>query len=417
MLFRILLKRLIRFGTVRLIEANSREYIIGSGEDPRCTVRLRDKLLGFTLALNPSLSVGEAFMNGRLTVDDGRIYDFLEIIARNLNTLDVEPLWARIAGYGHRFASRIGRNRAKRNAAHHYDLSGELYRLFLDADEQYSCAYFSSLDDSLEQAQLNKKRHLAAKLYFDRPGLKVLDIGSGWGGLGIYLAGEADADVTGITLSDEQHKVSNERVAESGLGDRVRFEMRDYREETSQYDRVVSVGMLEHVGRRSYREYFDKIADLMTDDGVAVVHSIGYFEPPGPINPFIRKYIFPGADLPSLSEICAAVEHSGLFVTDIEVLRLHYAETLRAWRRKFVANWDQVMELYDERFCRMWLFYLALCEIGFRHRTTMVFQIQLTKRIDTLPITRDYMVDWERERLADPQAARRRLRSVNTLGE
>jgi cyclopropane-fatty-acyl-phospholipid synthase len=251
-------------------------------------------------------------------------------------------------------------------------------------------------DDSLEKAQHNKKRHLASKLYLNRSGLKILDIGSGWGGLGIYLAEEGDADVTGITLSEEQHKVSNERAGHAKLDNRVRFELQDYRDATGQYDRIVSVGMLEHVGRRNYRDYFRQIRDLLTDDGVAVVHSIGFFDPPGPINPFIRKYIFPAAEIPSLSEVLSAVEQTGLLATDVEILRLHYAETLRAWREKFLIRWDEAARLYDEQFCRMWLFYLTLCEIGFRHRTMMVFQLQLTKRIDALPLTRDYMFDWER---------------------
>lgn len=419
MLFRMLLKRLIRFGTVRLIEANGRAHVFGSGQEPCCTLRLRDRAAGFTLGLHPTLKLGEAFMDGRLTVDDGRLYEFLEIVARNLNALDAGPYWTRLSGLSQLVPWRINRTRARRNVTHHYDLSGELYRLFLDDDLQYSCAYFTSPHDSLEAAQLNKKRHLAAKLYMNRQDLKVLDIGAGWGGLGMYLAGETGAEVTGITLSDEQHRVSNQRATGAGLGDRVRFDLRDYREETSRYDRIVSVGMLEHVGRPGYQTYFDKIRDLLNDDGVAVVHSIGYFDPPGPINPFIRKHIFPGAELPSLSEICTAVERSGLLVNDVEVLRVHYADTLRAWRQRFLVSWDKAAELYDERFCRMWLFYLALCEIGFRYRGTMVFQIQLTKKIDTLPLTRDYMIDWERERehRTRQKVGRRRLRTVNTPGE
>jgi cyclopropane-fatty-acyl-phospholipid synthase len=288
----------------------------------------------------------------------------------------------------------IGKTR--RNVAHHYDLSGELYDLFLDRDRHYSCAYFAHPGDTLDVAQDNKKRHIAAKLLLDRPGLKILDIGSGWGGLALYLARAADADVTGVTLSTEQHKVSQTRSAQAGLADQVRFHLRDYREEYGRYNRIVSVGMFEHVGKRNYAEFFGKLRGLLEDHGVALIHSIGYSDTPGPINPFIRKYIFPGADLPTLSEISAAAERSGLIVTDVEILRRHYAETLRHWRERFVARWNDAAQIYDERFCRMWEFYLALCEVGFRYRTNVVLQMQLTKRMDAVPITRDYMFDWER---------------------
>lgn len=290
-------------------------------------------------------------------------------------------------------------DRARRNVAHHYDLSGQLYDLFLDSDRQYSCAYFISASDSLETAQQNKKRHIAAKLLLDRQGLKILDIGSGWGGLGLYLAEEPGADVTGVTLSVEQHKVCQARAAAAGLADRVRFQLRDYRQVAGEYDRIVSVGMFEHVGKKNYDEFFAKLNGLLKEDGVALLHAIGSSGAPAPINPFIRKYIFPGADLASLSEVCSAAERSGLIVTDVEILRLHYAETLRHWRRRFMANWQRVVALYDERFCRMWEFYLILCEIGFRFRSMMVFQIQLAKQSDIVPLTRDYMVNWERERM------------------
>lgn len=395
MLFGILLKRLIHVGSIRLIDTNGRERLFGNGEDPRCTIRLHDKSLGTKLAFRPSLSIGEAFMDGGMTIEEGDLFDLLEIFAQNLDDLEVNPVLSFIERIRHHLAMSISRDRAKTNVVHHYDLSRELYDLFLDGDKQYSCAYFLSPDDSLEEAQLNKKLHLAAKLYLNRPNLEILDVGSGWGGFGIYLATEAEADVTGITLSEEQYKISNERAGHANLGNRARFHMQDYREATGQYDRIVSVGMFEHVGRRSYPDYFRKICDLMRHDGVALVHSIGFFDQPGPVNPFIRKYIFPGAEIPSLSEVFAAVEQTGLFVTDIEILRFHYAETLRLWRERFLSNWSKVARRYDERFCRMWLFYLVLCEIGFRHRTMMVFQLQLAKRTDTLPITRDYITDWE----------------------
>jgi cyclopropane-fatty-acyl-phospholipid synthase len=278
-------------------------------------------------------------------------------------------------------------------------LSGQLYDLFLDRDRQYSCAYFTSPGDSLETAQENKKRHIAAKLLLDRPGLNILDIGSGWGGMALYLAAEASADVIGVTLSVEQHKVSEARAEAAGLTDQVRFQLCDYRQVTGCYDRIVSVGMFEHVGKKNYGEFFAKLNGLLADEGVALLHAIGFSDAPGPINPFIRKYIFPGADLASLSEVFAAAERSGMIVTDVEILRLHYADTLRHWRKRFMANWQHIAALYDERFCRMWEFYLVTCEIGFRFRSMMVFQVQLAKQSNAVPMTRDYMVDWERARM------------------
>jgi cyclopropane-fatty-acyl-phospholipid synthase len=284
--------------------------------------------------------------------------------------------------------------RARRNVAHHYDLSDQLYELFLDRDRQYSCAYFGSPEDDLDTAQESKKRHIAAKLLL-RPGLKVLDIGSGWGGLALYLAGECGADVTGLTLSEEQHKVATRRAAAAGLSDRVRFHLRDYREETGRYDRIVSVGMFEHVGVNQYPTYFRRLSELLTADGVALLHSIGRMEGPGTTNPWIRKYIFPGGYSPALSEVVPEAERARLWITDIEILRLHYAETLRAWRRRFEHNRERICELYDERFCRMWEMYLVGAEIAFRRDGHLVFQMQLAKAVDTVPLTRDYMVAWE----------------------
>jgi cyclopropane-fatty-acyl-phospholipid synthase len=285
--------------------------------------------------------------------------------------------------------------RAQRNVAHHYDLSGTLYDLFLDADRQYSCAYFVGDNDSLEVAQDNKKLHLAAKLLL-QPGQKVLDIGSGWGGLALYLARLAGVDVTGVTLSTEQQKVAQDRARAAGIADKVRFHLRDYREESGTYDRIVSVGMFEHVGAAHYREFFAKARDLLTEDGVMLLHSIGRMEPPGGTNPWLRKYIFPGGYTPALSEVFAAAERVGLWVTDVEVLRLHYAATLREWRRRFESNRDKIRAIYDERFCRMWEFYLVGCELSFRHLGQMVFQMQLARRLDTVPLTRDYIAEFER---------------------
>ena len=299
--------------------------------------------------------------------------------------------------------------RARRNVAHHYDIDGAIYDLFLDRDRQYSCAYFAR-DMGLDAAQLAKKRHLAAKLAL-APGQRILDIGSGWGGLGIYLAKAVGANVTGVTLSREQLKISNERAAREGLEQTVRFEHKDYRELDGQFDRIVSVGMFEHVGVNHYATYFRKIAQLLAKDGVALIHTIGRLGPPTATDPFIAKYIFPGGYIPALSEIVPAVARAGLIVADIEILRLHYAKTLRAWRERFLANWDKVAAIRDERFCRMWEFYLAGSEVAFRHQGLVVFQVQIVKRIGALPITRDYMMDGE-QRLLEQDVIHARPRLI-----
>jgi cyclopropane-fatty-acyl-phospholipid synthase len=365
-------------------------------------VRVTSRWSELALTLRPALAVGEAYMDGKLIIEEGSLYDFLDLLAQNLASAPGGPgrrLFEQI-GRIRKQANRIGR--AQRNVAHHYDLSPALYDLFLDQDRQYSCAYFRHPDDTLERAQEQKKQHIAAKLLLDRPGLKVLDIGSGWGGMACFLAETFGADVTGVTLSQEQHAYSIERAARSPARDRLHFELRDYRELEGPFDRVVSVGMFEHVGKRNYSEFFAKLGALLTEDGIALIHSIGYSDTPAPINPFMRKYIFPGADLPSMSEVFTAVEPKGFFVTDLEILRLHYAETLRHWRNRFSAQADKVRSLYDERFYRMWVFYLVLCEVGFRRCTNIVFQMQLTRRIDRLPITRDYMLDAELEGKTEP---------------
>ncbi len=409
MLFAALLKSIVQVGSLRLIDGAGRTHRFGDGSAPRCTIRLAGRGQDYGLALNPALSVGEAYMDGTLTIEEGTLYDFLEIAARNYGNLERTAWFTLLNTLTRRLRQYNPMGRARRNVAHHYDLSGKLYDLFLDRDRQYSCAYFTAEGDSLETAQENKKRHIASKLLLDRPGLTVLDIGSGWGGLGLYLAQEAGADVTGVTLSTEQHKVSRARAAELGLADRVRFHLRDYREEPGRYDRIVSVGMFEHVGVPHYREFFGKLKELLAEDGVALLHSIGRMDPPGGTNPWVQKYIFPGGYAPSLSEVLAAVQEVGLWVTDIEILRLHYAETLRVWRQRFAANRDAIRALYDERFCRMWDFYLTGCELGFRHGGQMVFQMQLARRQEAVPLTRDYMTEWERAHMG---GGRTRLRAV-----
>jgi cyclopropane-fatty-acyl-phospholipid synthase len=404
MLLRVLLNQLVRSGTLTVIDADGRISVFGDGEAPHATLRFHSRAAARKLPFNPSLYFGEGYMDGVITVEEGGLDGFLEIALKNYRHLEEHWLFRIVA-----LVSRQTRwlahyntiGKARRNVAHHYDLSGRLYELFLDRDRNYSCAYFTEPHDNLERAQEDKKLHLASKLLLDRPGLKVLDIGSGWGGLGLYLAETAGCDVTGVTLSEEQHRESEQRAAQAGLESHCRFLLRDYRQQTGHYDRIVSVGMFEHVGRRHYDQFFAKVRDLLADDGVCLVHSIGRSEPPGGSNPFIRKYIFPGGELPALSEVLAAVERCGLLVTDLEILRLHYAETLKLWYERFQANRREVAEMYDERFCRMWELYLKSCEMSFRHQEQMVFQLQLAKRIDALPITRDYMNDWERRRGAE----------------
>lgn len=401
MLFQKLLQKVIKNGSLRLIDARGRVTDFGDGTGRRCTMRLHNRRLEYKLVLNPPLYLAEAYMDGEVTLDEGTLRDFIEMLARNYHHLENN----RLVKFGFTLGGHVRRlkqynpvGKAQQNVAHHYDLSGQLYDLFLDADRQYSCAYFRHGDETLEQAQADKKLHLAAKLLFDRPGMKLLDIGSGWGGLGLYLARAGDCEVTGVTLSTEQHKVSQERARKAGLDDRVQFHLRDYREDKNKYDRIVSVGMFEHVGKKNYREYFEKVKDLLTDDGVFVLHSVGRVNEPGPVNPFIRKYIFPGTDVPTLGEVLPVIEDAMLIVTDVEVLRLHYAETLRIWEERFQANRDKIAELYDERFCRMWEAYLVGCEMGFRYQGLMVFQIQIAKKIDAVPLTRDYIYEWEHKR-------------------
>ena len=406
-MFSALLKTVIRTGSLTIIDGSGRPHLIGDGSPPEVVVRINGRSTDWRLAVNPALSIGEAYMDGALTIDSGSLYDFIDILARNMNNLGNNAWLALLARMRRSLKQHNPLAKARRNVASHYDLSGQLYDLFLDHDHNYSCAYFSGPDDSLEQAQENKKNHIAAKLILDRPGLRVLDIGSGWGGLALHLARNTGAQVTGITLSVEQHAVSQQRAAAAGLSDRVQFHLRDYRAETGLYDRIVSVGMFEHVGKRNYADFFTMIDRVLMPDGIALIHTIGDVGVPGAINPFIRKHIFPGADTPSLSELFGTVEASGLFATDLEILRLHYAETLRHWRHRVSLNRNEIIDLYDERFFRMWEFYLTLCEIGFRRLTNVVFQLQLARNWERVPITRDYMVDTERHyaSLRTPQPA------------
>jgi cyclopropane-fatty-acyl-phospholipid synthase len=406
----ILLRRIVQNGALTFIDAGGVAHRYGDGGGSPIVVRATDKGLERHLVLDPQLALGEGYMDGRLVMVEGRIYDFLELLLTNLQR-QPEPAWTKglvVARYLVRRLLQFNPSgRAQRNVAHHYDINGAIYDLFLDRDRQYSCAYFTEGAD-LEEAQLAKKRHLAAKLAIT-PGQRVLDIGSGWGGLGLYLAKIAHCDVTGVTLSAEQLKISRERAVREGLARAVHFEFKDYRKVEGRFDRIVSVGMFEHVGVNHYATFFRKVRDLLVDDGVAVVHTIGRSEPPTVTNPFIAKYIFPGGYIPALSEMVAAIERSGLMITDLEVLRIHYADTLRAWRERFLANWDKAAAVLDETFCRMWEFYLAGSETAFRYQNLVVFQVQLAKRVGGLPLTRDYMLTDER-RLLEQEAIESRPR-------
>jgi cyclopropane-fatty-acyl-phospholipid synthase len=389
-----LLKRFVKTGTLTVIDATGKKHVFRGGPGPQVAFRITDKRLYRKMFFNPDLALGEGYMDGTLQFEGCTIYDFLHLFNLNRLSLGAYPLQSVIRKISKTFRFLQQHNpigKARENVAHHYDLSSELYALFLDIDQQYSCAYFEDESDTLEQAQLNKKRHIAAKLLL-QPGQRVLDIGCGWGGMALELAQMEDVEVVGVTLSTEQHQVATRRARELGLSDRVRFELRDYRDLTEKFDRIVSVGMFEHVGVKHYDEFFGKIKNLLTDDGVMLLHSIGRMSPPGTTGPWIRKYIFPGGYTPSMSEVFAATERQRLWVTDVEILRLHYAETLRHWAERFQANRAHVAKLYDERFCRMWEFYLACAEMVFRQGSGMVFQMQLTKDRHAVPQTRDYML-------------------------
>jgi cyclopropane-fatty-acyl-phospholipid synthase len=397
--FKAYLHRLIRKGRLEVETADRTVETFGDGAGPVIGVKLLDRAAEWKLMLNPALSLGELYMDGRIVVTKGDLYSLLELGARNLAKLE-GLFWikalnkARIALRG--LHQRNDRRSAKRNIAVHYDLNERLYGLFLDSDRQYSCAYFEYPGQSLEDAQTAKKRHIAAKL-LPEDGAAVLDIGCGFGGLGLYLAGVAGAHVTGVTLSEEQFAVANTRARQTGLDDHVEFRLQDYRDVGETLDRIVSVGMFEHVGASRYDEFFAKVRTLLKDDGVMLLHSIGRNSVPGVTNPWIRKYIFPGGYIPSLSEVLPAIERAGLYVTDVEILRLHYADTLRAWRERFVAHRDEAARLYDERFCRMWEFYLAGSETSFRVDGHMIMQFQLAKRQESVPLKRDYIPEREAE--------------------
>ena len=414
----LILRRIVARGDLTFITHKGVRHTFGDGAGRRVVVRLADRRLERQLALDPQLAVGEAYMDGRLVMVEGTVYDLLSVVLGNMMERPL-PRWTQSIDLARFMTRRIAQynpaRRARRNVAHHYDIDGTIYDLFLDSDRQYSCAYFSDRATTLEEAQVAKKRHLAAKLTV-REGHRVLDIGSGWGGLSLYLARTAGCAVEGITLSVEQLKLAQERAQRQGLGKVVHFDLRDYREVEGRFDRIVSVGMFEHVGVNHYGTFFRKIRDMLADDGAALIHFIGRSDRPAVTNPFIAKYIFPGGYIPALSEVMPAIERSGLIATDIEILRLHYAETLRHWRERFLRHRHEAARVKGERFCRMWEFYLAGSECAFRYQNLVVFQIQLARRVDALPWVRDYMGQGERT-LAMAERERSRHQAPPMAGE
>ncbi len=415
MLLEMLLHRIIRHGHLEVVTFSENRFVFGDQTGEPVIIRFNDRRAQWAFMIDPYLYVGELYSDGRLIVEHGSIYDFLAIVLSNMKGAKL-PLPERIIDMG-RYALRHIRqfnvgSRAKRNIAHHYDFDARLYALFLDSDRQYSCAYFEHPGQSLDEAQLAKKRHIAAKLLIEQ-GNRVLDIGCGWGGLALYLAGTANAEVRGITLSEEQYEVAVNRAHDEGISDRTTFALEDYRNTQGHFDRIVSVGMLEHVGVDFYETYFQTISKLLDANGVAVIHAICRPEGPGHTNPWIQKYIFPGGYIPALSEVLPAIERSGLLVTDVEMLRVHYAETLRNWRERFMSRRSEARALWGEHFCRMWEFYLSGSETSFRYEDMMVFQIQLAKDQTAVPIVRDYVTERE-------NALRKReslLTSVRLAGE
>jgi cyclopropane-fatty-acyl-phospholipid synthase len=392
-LFDRMMRGFVSVGRLDVTLANGQRRSYAGAPGPQVAMQFNTADLPRKLVLATDMAVGEGYMNGDLTLEGDDLRGFFAFLTMNVERS--EHLWWRRSAYWarksrRRFDQWNPAHRARENVAHHYDLSARLYDLFLDADRQYSCAYFTQPDLSLEDAQTAKKAHIANKLCL-QPGMRVFEIGSGWGGLALSLARDYEVEVLGVTLSTEQHAWATERARAEGLSDRVRFELKDYRAVTGQFDRIVSVGMFEHVGVPHYRQYFDVVRDRLTDTGVALIHTIGRAAPPGTTSPWIAKYIFPGGYIPALSEMSHAFENAGLYQTDIEVWRLHYAETLKHWQDRFEAKSDQAATLYDDRFVRMWRFYLAASEMTFRHGRQCVFQVQLARAQDAVPLTRAYM--------------------------
>ncbi|UVK46726.1 cyclopropane-fatty-acyl-phospholipid synthase family protein [Mesorhizobium sp. AR07] len=399
-LLRHVLHSLVRKGNLRVIGPNGMMDSFGDGTGVPAYIHIKTLRAGRAITFDPMLALPEAYMRSEVDIPEGGILGLMRIVFQNIGNAGIDTAWTRaVDGVRHafrRFQQINTTRRARRNVEVHYDLSVNLYRLFLDDDMQYSCAYFQRPEMTLDEAQSAKKRHIAAKLQLE-PDLKVLDIGCGWGGLGIYLARSFNADVLGVTLSREQLAVATDRARSEGLASRVRFDVKDYRELGERFDRIVSVGMFEHVGVNHYNTFFGTCAKLLNPDGVILLHTVGRSGPPSVTSAFVRKYIFPGGYVPALSEVLPAIERAGLVVTDVEILRLHYADTLKHWGQRFAANRGKAKAIYDERFCRMWEFYLAASEAAFRWQDLVVFQIQLSRKTDTLPTTRDYVASGEKQ--------------------
>ncbi len=399
MLIQGFLKSLVRVGELTVIDAGGRRHVFRGGRPlHRVTIRLHDRRLEWQIVIDPQMAVPEAYMDGRLTIEEGTPFEFFDLCVSNLRANSVHAglrELRRLVLLTRRLHQLNGRRRSLRNVHHHYDLSSELYGLFLDSEREYTCAYFPTGEEDIEAAQRAKELHIASKLLL-LPGQRVLDIGCGWGTLGFYLARHYGVEVTGVTLSVEQCGWANERAQALGLADRCHFRVQDYREVTGTFDRIASIGMIEHVGVNHYGTMIKKVRDLLAPGGVALIHGIGRKDGPSSNHPWLRKYIFPGSYAPALSELLPAIERSSLWMTDLEVLRLHYAYTLQRWRERFYDHWDEAKALYDERFCRMWEIYLIGTELFFSRQDGFIFQIQLAKERDTVPLTRDYMFEHER---------------------
>nr|WP_316632619.1 cyclopropane-fatty-acyl-phospholipid synthase family protein [Roseivivax sediminis] len=391
-----MLTRLVIDGELRVEWPDGHVTEYGRPDEFSAEVKFTDRAILRELCLRPVLALGEGYMDRRIVVDDDKLYDLVALLVRNRERSGDMPAWVN-AMQSLRTAARnlVLRNSpvsARQNVAHHYDISDDLYRLFLDDDMQYSCAYFARPDMTLDEAQAAKKAHIARKLRIE-PGMRVLDIGCGWGGMALTLAKDFGAHVTGVTLSSNQHRTAEQRAAAAGLSGKTEFRLQDYRDVTDRFDRIVSVGMLEHVGPPQFGVYFEKVAELLDPEGIALIHTIGLTMPPSPTSPWIMKYIFPGGYVPALSEVAPRIEKAGLWTADIEVLRGHYGPTLNHWRARFEANLDKVRQMYDERFVRMWRFYLVACETAFEEQHQGVYQFQLSKAQYAVPRTRDYLYE------------------------
>jgi len=388
------LNKLIKEDGFILLDANSNNYVIGNPKKQNpIKLKLLDKSLHYKLLLYPDLFLGEAYSNGSAVIENGTLTEFLDIALKNVGrdeTSIFSELLNKLRGT-YRFLTNFNLvKKSRSNVAHHYDISEDLYELFLDSKKQYSCAYFKNENDDLETAQTNKIKHIIKKLNL-KPNQRILDIGSGWGSLANEIAIQSQCEVVGITLSENQLEYSKKKAKELNLENQVEFRLIDYRQLDEKFDRIVSVGMLEHVGRKFYKNYFNQVSNLLNDDGIALIHTIGSANPPRDPQPWITKYIFPGGYTPSLSEVAKPIENSGLVISDIEVLKMHYYHTLRHWRERFLGKKGRVLEMFDERFFRMWEFYLSSCEMTFKWGHQVVFQFQLTKKFTSIPTTRDYI--------------------------